>query len=323
MALAPSSILGIGAPLMDNAFLVSDDFIATIPGEKGGMRLISHDEFTDIRKKIDAETIPIPAGCTVNVIRGLAHLGHSCIFHGKAGTDKVADVFKKNLENVGVRTALIPSKTPTAQVLCLITPDGERTLRSFIGAAGEIQPEDIQEELFTNVRHVHIEGYCMYYGELFDKVVNLAKKHNATVSMDLGSFETVQHFKDHFFRIIKSGVTVLFGNEKEAQVLTDKPADKACRELAKLCDVVSITEGSKGCWVQGRGLDAPVHCDAEVVDKVVDTTGAGDSFASGFLHGYLTQSPLVECARKGAKAASMMIQIRGTDLPHSEWLKIA
>lgn len=315
-------VLGIGAPLMDHTLLVSEEFLSQVSGKKGGMELVTHEKFCEILQKIPSQETPIPSGCTVNIIKGLAHLGHPCKFVGKAGKDGSSASFSQYLGSIGIETALISSKTPTAQALCLVTPDGERTLRTFIGAAGKIKANHISDELFKNVRHVHIEGYCIYYGDLIDRVMDLAHRNNVTISMDLGSFETVERFKDHFFQIISEGVDVLFANEREAIALTQKSPQEACLVLSKLCKTVAITEGPLGCWIKDKDLESAVHCDAFPVEQVVDTTGAGDSFACGFLHGYLNHEPLIECARKAALAASMMIQVRGTNLPKSAWLQI-
>jgi sugar/nucleoside kinase (ribokinase family) len=315
-------VLGIGAPLMDHFLPVSEEFLSQISGRKGGMEQVSDGKFREIMDKIHSQSTPIPAGCTVNIVKGLAHLGHSCKFLGKAGQDVTADAFSKYLESIGVKTDIIPSKTPTAQALCLVTPDGERTIRTFIGAAGKIKAKHVSDELFENVRHAHIEGYCIYRGDLIDRVVELAHKNKVSVSMDLGSFETVEHFKDHFFEIIKKKVDILFANDKEAKALTQQSPKEACQTLGKFCETVVITEGPRGCWVTSKDLEDPIHCDAQPVEKVVDTTGAGDAFACGFIHGFLNRLSTMECAQRGGLAASMMIQIQGTNLSKSAWVQL-
>ena len=318
-----SEVLGIGAPILDNIVLVSEEFLSSVPGRKGGMELIAYETFKEMVEKIPKGSAPIPAGCTVNIVRGLAHLGHTCTFVGKSGTDEASDFFSKSLKEIGVETSLVPSKTPTAQALCFVTPDGERTIRTYIGAAGKIKGKHLSADLFAQTRHVHIEGYCVYYGDLIDQVMEKARKNNATVSIDLGSFETVERFADHFRAIIAGGIDILFANDKEALALTCQTPKEACSSLYTITNkTVVVTEGARGCWVMGRDLDAPVHCDAYPVEKVVDTTGAGDTFACGFLHGFLSRLPTLECARKGSLAASMVIQIKGTNLSKSDWLKI-
>jgi sugar/nucleoside kinase (ribokinase family) len=319
---APSRILGIGAPLVDNVVLVPEDFLSKISGRKGGMELIAYEKFKEIMDKIPERPVTTPAGCTVNIIKGLAHLGHQCTLVGKFGRDDAAAALTQYLEAIGIRAALIPSKTPTAQALCLVTPDGERTIRTCIGAAGKIKGKHISDEVFEGICHVHIEGYSIYYGTLMDRIIDLAHKHNVTVSMDLGSFETVETFSDHFRALIAKGIDVLFANDKEAFALTGKTPREACLDLSTSCPFVAVTEGPYGCWVTGKDLKEPFHCDAEPVGSVVDTTGAGDSFACGFLHGFLLKQSTIECAHKGGLAASMVIQIKGTDLPKSDWLRI-
>jgi sugar/nucleoside kinase (ribokinase family) len=315
-------VLGIGAPLMDHILPISEKFLSQISGKKGGMERVSYKKFCEIIDAFQEQPSPVPAGCTVNIIKGLVHLGHSCKFLGKVGVDETSAVFSKYMKDIGVKTALISSKTPTAHALCLVTPDGERTIRTFIGAAGKIKAKHISEEAFKGIRHVHIEGYCIYYGDLIDRVVELAHKNNVSISMDLGSFETVKQCKSHFIEILNKGIDILFANDKEANAFTHQSPQESCLTLNTLCKTVVITEGPRGCWIKDNDLKEPVHCDAQSVEKVVDTTGAGDSFACGFLHGYLNHLPTMDSVRKGVAAASMMIQIRGTNLPRSSWLQI-
>lgn len=316
------SVLGIGAPLLDYVFPVSEEFIQKISGDKGGMELVSFDQFNQIVQDTGQQSDPIPAGCTANIIKGLAQMGHPCKFLGKAGQDCLSIDFKKYFEKIGVTTELIPSRSPTARAACLVTPDGQRTIRTFIGAAGRIQSKHVTEDIFKDTRHVHIEGYAIHYGDLMDKVLDLSKKNNLTISMDLGSFETVRHFRDHFQEIIKKGIDILFANETEAEALVQKKPKEACCSLAESCRTVVITEGAHGYWVKNKELKDPVHGDVIPIEKLVDTTGAGDSFACGFLYGFLEHLSVLECARKGAIAASKIIQIQGTNLSPETWLQI-
>lgn len=324
MISADFEVLGIGNPILDHSIPVSDEFLASLSGRKGGMELISLDQCNHILASTKALQRPIPSGCTVNVIRGLAHLGHSCRFVGKAGgADPISGIFSSTLQDIGVYSTLIPSKAATAHALCLITPDGERTLRTFIGAAGKLKPKHISEDLFKNVRHVHTEGYGMYHEGVIEKIVDLAHKKGLSVSMDLGSFETVERYKERFLQIIhQHGVNVLFANENEASVLTHQSPEEACQTLSSFCESVVVTQGAHGCWSKGKDLERPIHTDAEQVKNVVDTTGAGDTFAAGFIHGYLAHLPTATCAQKGSFVAAKVVQIQGVDLPKSEWIKI-
>ncbi len=316
------AVLGIGAPLLDHIIPVPEEFLSQVPGSKGGMELVSSSQFDQIIQNCGERSNPIPAGCTANIIKGLALMGHPCKFVGKAGVDEASQFFKRYFEEIGVTSNLIPCKTSTAQAACLVTPDGERTIRTYIGAAGKIKAKHINESFFKSIRHVHIEGYSIYYGDLMDKVIDLAKENKVTISMDLGSFETVKLFKERFQHVLSHGVDFLFANEKESEALVGADAQAACQILGQLCNVVVITEGAKGYWVKDRQLQSPVHGDAHPVEQVVDTTGAGDSFACGFLHGFLEDLPILECARKGAFAASKAIQIQGTAMSKETWLQI-
>jgi sugar/nucleoside kinase (ribokinase family) len=209
MAGEKHSILGIGAAILDHILYVDDDFLSTIPGRKGGMEPIDITTFTDILRRYKSETKLIPGGSAANVIRGLSNLGHRCAFHCKVGQDKAADLFLEDLKRQNVLPISNKSKTETAQVLSLVTPDGQRTCRTFLGASVEMCGRDLHAEEFKDASLVHIEGYSLTRNNLVLEAMRQAKAAGAKISFDLASFEIVENYKDFIFELASNYVDVL------------------------------------------------------------------------------------------------------------------
>lgn len=321
MSDARYEVLGVGAPFVDDILHVSEDFLKMVPGEKGGMVPIDYATLQNILSSSDVKPIIAAGGSGGNTIRGLARLGHHCAQVGKIGEDAMGKIYLEQMQALNIDTScLISSKTPTAQALCLITPDGERTMRSFLGAAQEMSAADLHFEMFSGVSLVHIEGYSLMNGSLPERAMQLAKQAGAKVSFDMGSFEVVDMYYTRIKKLLAEYVDIVFGNWLEMQTLTgyDDP-EMICNELAHLCEAVVVLLGPKGCCV-GNKAETKL-CPALKVD-VVDTTGAGDLFGSGFLHGYLAGHDLEECARYGVLTSAAVVQVRGVTISDQEWHKI-
>ena len=313
------NIVGVGSPIIDHILHVDDRFMDTIPGKRGGMVPIDYEFFEEILEKAaEANFFPIsmPGGSGANVIKSLALLGYKCGLVGVIGKDRWAQQYLSFIKNLGITPLFQTSDLPTAQVISLVTPDGQRTCRSFLGATQDIHPEYILMETFRDVRWVHIEGYSLLQKTLPETVMEFAKKVGAGVSFDLASFEMVNQFKKRILELIPKYVNLLFANEKEASTLVEKKGNEAHLELQRITEMAVITHGKKGCWVlQKEGI---IHEPAAKV-PVVDTTGAGDLFAAGFLGAYLANRPVSECARLGNLLGSSIVQVSGTELPAATW----
>lgn len=312
-------VLGVGTPLLDHMLQVSDAYIKVLPGKKYGMEVVSYSEMVDIIEKSGSVPEQVAGGSCANAIKGLAALGRRCAFIGKVGKDALGEKIVEDLYDRGVAPLLLYSDAPTGHVACLITPDGRRTCRTFVGAGGAMQPEDLEARYFSNIRLVHLEGYTLLCPGLTLRAMQLAKKAGALVSFDLGSFEIVAKNKPLIVSLLSEYADVVFANEDEAHALTGADPENACRQMAQRCQTVIVMTGKKGCWVGRRS--AVVHCPAFPVEPV-DTTGAGDLFASGFLHGYLSEKPVEECARWGALTARAVVLVVGAEIPESDWEKV-
>jgi sugar/nucleoside kinase (ribokinase family) len=312
-------ILGVGSPFMDQVIEVSEEFLSTVPGSKGGMEIVDYPVLCDIIQRSGKTPTTIAGGSAANTIKGLSNLGHKCALVGSIGTDPLGTLFLERLKSLGIVSYLHASPLPTSQLVSLVTPDGQRTFRDFLGASTLTNAETLHPEYFTHVKLVHIEGYSLLNKGLTKKAMELAKEAGTMVSFDLASFEIVQGFKDSILQLLKEYVDIVFANADEIRMLTQLSPDKGCEFLKDLCKIAVVLLGKEGCIV-GKGREIR-HCPAYPVTPV-DTTGAGDLFASGFLHGYLQGASIQECAHYGAITGQAVVQVLGAEIPQAKWRKI-
>lgn len=309
-------VLGIGTPIIDYIIRVNQNFLEKLPGIKGGSMPLDYDHFVELIRQSEEEPTLVVGGSTTNTIKGLANLGRSCALFGKIGLDEAGKLYRHEIEKLNIVPYLTSSNLPTAQVACLISPDYERTMRSLPGAGSEIRPEDLTPEIFKGVKLVHIEGYLLANGQLVLRAMELAKQAGAKVSFDLSSVEITRQHANILLNLINTHVDILFANEHETFALTGKSPEDGCDELKTICEVAVIKMGRLGNWAATR-KDKVYQRAFEV--NTVDSTGAGDLFASGFLHGYLSHLNLEQCSRYGALVASEVVQVIGADIPVPSW----
>ncbi len=313
-------ILGVGGAILDQILRVSDSYLSQVPGKKGGMQPIDFESLEKIIAGAEHSPVTVPGGGARNTLHGLSRFGEKCALLGMVGKDPRGMHYKKLLEEQSITSLLIESETPTAIVLSLVTPDGERTMRTFQGASVEIRGRHLNPELFKKAKLVHIEGYTLFNDDLTETAMRLAKQGGAKVSFDLASFEIVKKFKAHILHLLKNYVDIVFANEEEIFALfEERDPIKASDYLAELCDIGVVLMGPKGCVVKHQ--DQKFQCPAYPVDPL-DTTGAGDLFASGFLHGFMQGYPLDICAHYGAIAGRAVVQVMGPIIPHDSWQAI-
>lgn len=310
------SVLGIGSPILDYIIYVDDKFLAKVPGKKGGMEPVDYDTMHKIIKDAHEKPLITPGGSCSNTIRGLAHLGYRCALLGVIGCDPAAHQYMSYIQKIGIVPLFQTSKLPTSQVICLVTPDGERTCRAFLGASQDIHLDKITPELFKNVKLVHIEGYSLLQGALPEKAMLLAKEAGAKISFDLASFELVEQFKERIITLLSNYVDIAFANEQEIITLTGFSGEKGCEYLKGITETAIIKQSSQGSWV-GRNSSLTHHPALDV--EVVDSTGAGDLYASGFLGAYLAGKSPEECAAIGNSMGAAAVQVSGTELPVEMW----
>ena len=315
-------LIGAGNPIMDLLARVSDDFLAQhVRGEKGGMVLVDADEMHRLVTQLHASPVRAPGGSAANTTVAAARLGLRTRYLGKIGSDETADAYHQNMLDHGVEGSRFKrAPLPNARCLSLITPDSQRTMRTCLGAAMTLAPEEISPAAFADSRHAHIEGYLMFNPALATAVVDSARAAGCTISIDLASFEVVNVARDWIKRQIDTGVHVVFANEDEIHALyeTKTPAyDELARRLASHGGIAAVKMGKDGAWI-ARGSDLhriePVR-----VAQALDTTGAGDSWAAGFLYGYLRGWNLAAAGALGSVLGAECVQHIGPAIPESHW----
>lgn len=316
----PCEILGLGAANMDLLIPVNDDFLKNVPGEKGGAQSIEYESFNKIIELSGSIPYIATGGSCANTIKSLASLKVTCGLLNTIGPDDLGKKFIDYMKGIGVVPLLHPSSKPTSRVLCLITPDGQRTMRFFGGSCTEMSEKHLHPDYFRNVKIVHIDAYSLRNKGLVKTFMQMAKEANITVSFDLSSFEIVREFHDTIVELLTNYVDIVFANIDETRALTGLDPHEGCMKLQMMCPIAVVLVDKNGCLVGHE--DKIIACKPSYPVNVIDTTGAGDLFASGFLYGYLKKFSLEECASIGNLLGGTIIGVIGTELPEERWEEI-
>ncbi|HAV14583.1 MAG TPA: adenosine kinase [Opitutae bacterium] len=316
-------LIGVGSPIVDAIAQVEDSFLAQIDGDKGGMVLVDSSTITKLVDQIPGGTITAPGGSAGNTLFALARMGASTAFLGKIGNCDQGTFYRERFKQLGGDASRFKTgDIANGRCLSLVTPDSERTLRTDLGAAMALTPEEISVADFEGCNHAHIEGYLLFNQALMMRVLECAKEAGCTISLDLASFEVVNATKASLSGILKDYVDIVFANEEEAEAYTgikdDYPA--MAQQLAELCSIAAVKVGARGSYIaQGNTVEKvePMHA-----AHVIDTTGAGDLWAAGFLYGWSLKRPLAECARIGSILGAAVVQEQGSVLPEHVWQDI-
>ncbi|MFP4166972.1 MAG: adenosine kinase [Opitutales bacterium] len=317
------TIIGIGSPVVDAVAQVDESFLEQVDGEKGGMVLVDADTINGLIKLLPAEPEATPGGSAGNTLFALARMGASAAFLGKIGNCRQGEFYRNRFKELGGDASRFKvGEQPNARCLSLVTPDGERTMRTDLGAAVTLAPEEISEADFSGCDHAHIEGYLLFNEALMRRVLECAKAAGCTISLDLASFEVVQATNAILPDILKNYVDIVFANEEEASAFTGIKEDYAemARRLGEYCDIAAVKIGPRGSYIAHNGKIE--KAEAMHAAHVVDTTGAGDLWAAGFLYGWSQGRELTECARIGSILGAAVVQQRGSVLPEHVWADI-
>ena len=316
----PNKIIGVGSPIVDAIAHVDDSFLRHVAGAKGGMELVDADGIAALLAKIATPPAEAPGGSAGNTLFALARMGVPASFLGKIGNDVAGTFYKDRLIELGGDAGSFKlGNVPNGRCVSLVTPDGERTMRTDLGAAMTLSPDEITAADFARAEHAHIEGYLLFNRDLMFRVLQCAREAGCTISLDLASFEVVQAARNILPSLLRDYVSIVFANEEEAEAFTGMKDDHAAMagELAKLCPIAAVKVGAEGSYVaKGERVE---KVPAVKVAKVVDTTGAGDLWAAGFLYGWFQQRDLAECARIGALLGAAVVQQEGSVLPDPVW----
>ncbi|MFI5344260.1 MAG: PfkB family carbohydrate kinase [Chlamydiales bacterium] len=315
----PYRILCVGAACIDQLMHVSEEFLDQVPGEKGGSDRLTIDELNGIKDKLNTTPILAMGGSSANTIKGLANLGEKCGLISHVGNDPLGDHIVEYMKTIGVTGLFTKSSLPTTQVLCLITPDGQRTMRLYAGCSQEMNETFLHPEYFKDVKLVHFAAYSLHKASLVEVAMQLGRDAQALVSLDLASFEMVRKFHGRIMNLLEEYVDIVFTNGDEVFELLGLPPEEGCLKLQEICPVAIVMLGDKGCLIGSHGT--VIHSPAFPV-QVVDTTGAGDFFASGFIYGYLRGYPLDKCACLANRLASEVVSVQGAELPPEKWVEM-
>jgi sugar/nucleoside kinase (ribokinase family) len=317
-------LIGIGNPIMDVLAHVNDDFLrAHVAGEKGGMVLVDDQDMATLIAKLDVQFAVTPGGSAANAVLGAAKLGLKTTFLGKIGADQTAADYRANFVAAGGDGSRFKHATlPNGRCLSMVTPDGQRTMRTNLAAAMTLSPDEISPADFAGARHAHIEGYLLFNPALAQKVADSARAAGCTLSLELSSFEVVNVARDWILAQLQQGIDIVFANEDEAKALFQHDAsyESYARELAGFGGIAAVKIGKDGAWV-AKGTE--LHRIAPVkVERVTDTTGAGDAWAGGFLYGHLRGKSLAACGALGSALGGECVQHLGASIPEMHWPRL-
>lgn len=317
-------ILGIGNALVDLLAKLPDDSLLEELGiAPGSMNLINEDQREKIFARIQQKNIDLvmtTGGSVSNSILALRGLNSSAGFIGKVGSDRYGKFYLEEMTDFEVNLHLLYEQMFSGTALCLITPDGERTFTTYLGAAADMRASDLKASVLEQYSLLYVEGYLIQNHELIENALSMAKSLGLKTALDLASFNVVEAEKDFLEELIEKYVDILFANEDEAMALTGKKPEEALFDMSEKVDIAVVKEGCNGSWVKQEGLVVHVPCH-KVIDPI-DTTAAGDYYAAGFLAGLSQKKNLEICAKMGTLLSYYIIQVVGTKLDASVWKEI-
>ena len=311
--------IGLGNALVDVLLkLENDDVLAEVGIQKGAMDMINQEQMIKIRKSQEGlERSQAPGGSVCNTMRAMAILGAKAGFIGKIGSDSVGEYYEEALKKANVSPYFAKTDGISGSCTVLISPDGERTMGTFLGPT--ITPDEITEEMLSAYQCIYIEGYLLVNEELVRTTMQKAKKLGLKVALDLSNFNIVNAFRGLLDDIIPEYVDILFSNESEAEAFTGLKAHEAVKVLSEQVEISLVTLGKEGALVGSKGQVIAVPAEG---GKPVDTTGAGDHFAAGFLYGQSVGATLEQSARIGSLLAGYIIDVIGAQIPDDKWEQI-
>lgn len=314
-------VVGVGAALVDLLVEEEDQFVAHMGSSKGGMTLV---ELHAIDRALGSTSAPIkivPGGSACNTMVGIGNLGGKSRMIGRLGSDELGRAFLEGLGKAGVDRRIRQTEMATGRVLSVVTPDTQRTMFTYLGASSQLHPDDFGPEDFADAGMVLLEGYLLFNRPVVEKILALAKQSHTRVVLDLGSFQVVEACRDFLDQIIHQSVDILLANEDEAKAYTGMGPAESLDVLSGKVETAVVKVGKDGVLL-GQGRDGlRLQVGAPPV-KAVDTTGAGDLWAAGFLFGLTEGLGLESAAHLGCRVGSEVVQVLGAVIPDAGWTRI-
>lgn len=314
-----SYVVGVGAALVDLLVEEEDHFVDRMGSGKGGMTLVELPTIVSALNSTQAPVKAVPGGSACNTMVGIGNLGGKARMIGRLGRDDLGRAFLEGLEKAGVDRKIRVTEGFTGRVLSVVTPDAQRTMFTYLGASSQLSPEDVFPEHFQDAGMVLLEGYLLFNRPVVERILDLAAKARVKVVLDLGSFQVVEACRDFLDKIIHESVDIILANEDEAKAFTGMSHSESLEILAGKVETAVVKVGKDGVLI-GSGKDR--HQVAGHAVTAIDTTGAGDLWASGFLHGLTHGLSLEDAARLGCKVGSEVVQVLGAVIPEEGWDRI-
>ena len=316
------NILGIGSTLVDILSQVPDDQVLkqfNLP--KGSMTYVDIETSVKLSEVMKEQygNQRAAGDSAANTMSGLARLGSTSGFLTKMGKDEMGEFFTNEMTHTGVKMLALKSDTPTGRVIAMVTPDGERTFATCLGASIELSPDDIKQELFDGWDIFYIEGYLVANPNMLRKAIATAKAKGLKIAIDMASYNVVEENRDFLLELVDNDIDIVFANEQESFALTGKDPLAALDFIADRCEIAVVKVGAQGAYI--KRADEMVYVPSRKAN-VVDTTGAGDMWAAGFLFGLTQNRDLKTCGMIGTLLAANIIEVIGAKMDDARWERI-
>ena len=312
-------VLCMGAALVDILANVDDAWIESQGVQKGGMNMV---DWPQMEKFLAALKNPlrVPGGSTCNTMVGLSRLGGKAAFISKIGNDELGKLFQEHLKNNGVESKLGMSDAATGCVFSAVTPDAQRSMWTYLGASDFLASEDFVPALYDGVGLLYAEGYRAFNADCFKKSFTLARSLGVETALDFSSFGVVDACRGTFDELFAAGmIDIIIANEDEAFAYAGVKEEAALDVLAGKAKVAVVKIGKRGALIAKDGKVTRVQAGAA---KAIDTTGAGDLWASGFLYGYMNGWDMERSGNLGSVVSNEVVQVMGAQIPEDGWKRI-
>ncbi len=316
-----TKILGLGNALVDVLISIENDNILNqLNLPRGSMQLVDDNFLKLATEATNGLKQNIAAGgSAANTINGIANIGIPCSFIGKISNDKFGEYYRDDMIKNGIEPILLKGTAQTGRATVFISKDSERTFGTYLGAAIEMTPDELTPDMFDGYSYFHIEGYLVQNQDLIRKAMQLAHEKGVKISLDMASYNVVEANREFLKEMIETYVDILFANEEEAKAFTGKSPEESLHEIAKLVDIAVVKIGSKGSMIKRQ--NEVVNIGVIKVNSI-DTTGAGDLYAAGFLYGLAKGLSLDKCGQIGALLSGKVIEVVGPKMEEKTWNEI-
>jgi sugar/nucleoside kinase (ribokinase family) len=312
-------VVGVGAALVDLLVEEEDAFVARMGSEKGGMTLVELPTIAKAMNGTKADVKVVPGGSACNTMVGIGNLGGKARMIGRLGNDELGQAFLDGLHKAGVDRRIRLSEDSTGRVLSVVTPDAQRTMFTYLGASSKLSPEDVLAEDFRDAGIVLLEGYLLFNRPVVEKIISVVKGTKAKLVLDLASFQVVDATRDFLEHVIADSVDIILANEDEAKAYTGMGHAESLDILSEKAEIAVVKIGKDGVLI-GKGKERMKVAGNPV--KAIDTTGAGDLWASGFLYGLTQGMSLEKAASLGCKVGAEVVQVMGAVIPEEGWKRV-